>query len=161
MFELDIVRLLKGTGLNDMRLVGMLQDVVFVFDPFRLIVVIAEQSAKELLDEVSILIGDARLMDTLIMSKLFPFSSGWTGRMMGLAVGTIVVCIGTNEDKSDLETHDDKEAVDEIILDGTIVRLHDCGDEGGVVQILDENWFIILELFEFSTNLPSHDIKFG
>ena len=128
MFELDIVRLLKGTGLNDMRLVGMLQEVVFVLDPFRLIVVIAEHSAKELLEEVSILIGDARLMDTLIMSKLFPFSSGWTGRMIGLVVGTIVVCIGTNEDKSDLETHDDNEAVDEIILDGTIVRLHDCGD---------------------------------
>ena len=139
MFELDIVRLLKGTGLNDMRLVGILQDVTFVL-------VIAEKSAIDLLSVDSIFTGEARLMDTLMMSKLFPFSS-WTGRITGLGVGMTAdtlrisldeMCVwsGTKVDNPDLEIQDDIEAVDETMLDGTIVTLQDCGDVGGVVHIL-------------------------
>ena len=139
MFELDIVRLLKGTGLNDMRLVGILQDVTFVL-------VIAEKSAKDLLSVDSIFTGEARLIDTLRISKLFPLSS-WAGRIIGLGVGTTADTLrifldakcgwsGTKVDNPDLEMQDDIEAVDETMLDGTIVTLQDCGDVGGVVHIL-------------------------
>ena len=84
-----------------------------------------------------------------MMSKLFPFSS-WTGRITCLGVGTTVDtlrisldamcgCSGINDDNSDLEMQDDIEAVDETMLDGTIVTLQDCGDVGGFVHILGVN----------------------
>ena len=47
-----------------------------------------------------------------------------------------------------------------MMLDGTIVILQDCGDTGGVVHILDENWFIgTIVRFEFSNGFASHCSK--
>ena len=110
-------------------------------------------------------------MDTLIMSKLFLFSSCCTGRMTGFGDGMnfdtfitsfveIWVCNGTNVDKSDLDIEDVIGQGDEMMLDGTIVILQDCGDTGGVVHTLDENWLIgRLERFEFSNDFSSHGTK--
>ena len=105
------------------------------------------------------------------MSNLFLFSSCCTGIMTGFGDGMnfdtfitsfaeIWLCNGTNADKSDLHIEDDIELCDEIMLDGTIVILQDCGDTGGVVHILDENWLIgRLERFEFSIGFASHGSK--
>ena len=102
------------------------------------------------------------------MSKLFLFSSCCTGIMTGFGDGMnfdtfitsfaeIWVCNGTNVDKSDLDKEDDIEAGDEMMLDGTIVILQDCGDTGGVVHILDENWLIgRIERSELLNDFASH-----